>query len=179
MEPGAALTPPFPATPLLDLNLGMQICFDMRFPEASLSLRRQGAQILSYASAFSVTTGRAHWATLIRARAIETQSYVVGAALVGRHNPQPTTNTLSGNVGNGGVGRVREHVSWGESVIIDPWGRVLGQCKSFDDYSRVSEGNDSGESQDKEGYMESICVAEVDREVVDRVRREIPLGRRL
>ena len=179
MEPGTTLTPPFPATPLLDFNLGMQICFDVRFPEPSLSLRRQGAQILSYAAAFSVTTGRAHWATLLRARAIETQSYVVGAALVGRHNPQPPIQPLGGGAGNVGVDRAREIVTWGESMIIDPWGRVLGQCKSFDDYSREGLGNNSGEDQGEEKCMESICVAEVDREVVDRVRREIPLIRRL
>ena len=176
MDPGTALTPPFPATPLLGFNLGMQICFDIRFPESSLSLRRQGAHILSYAAAFSVTTGSAHWATLLRARAIETQSYVVGAAQVGRHHPQPTAKSLTGNAGSAGVGRVRENVSWGESMIIDPWGRILGRCKSFSDYSREDMGN---ESQSEDEYMESICVAEVDMELIDRVRREIPLRRRM
>lgn len=179
IEPGTALTPPFPATPLLDFNLGMQICFDIRFPESSLSLCRQGAQILSYAAAFSLTTGRAHWATLLRARAIETQSYVVGAALVGKHHPRPARNPPSGNAGGVDAGRVREIVTWGESMIIDPWGRVLGQCKSFDDYNREGMGNNGAEGQDEEEYMESICVAEVDREVIDRVRRELPLVRRM
>lgn len=55
-------------------KLGMMICFDLRFPEISLSLRRQGAQILVYPSAFTTPTGQAHWETLPRARAIESST---------------------------------------------------------------------------------------------------------
>ena len=77
----------------------------MRFPEISLSLRRQGAQIMTYPSAFTVHTGKAHWEILLRARAIETQSYVVAAAQAGKHNGK--------------------RVSYGHSMIVSPWGDVL------------------------------------------------------
>lgn len=56
----------------------------MRFPELSLALRRQGAQIIAFPSAFTVATGKAHWEILLRARAIETQSFVIAAAQVRR-----------------------------------------------------------------------------------------------
>ncbi|KAF8425258.1 carbon-nitrogen hydrolase [Tirmania nivea] len=161
-EPGNTLTPPFP-TPLNGLNLGLQICFDLRFPEPSLSLVRRGAHILSYPSAFTLATGRAgHWATLLRARAIETQSYVVGAALIGEHC----------------LGRA----SWGEAMIVGPWGEVLGRCESWDEVverGSVSEGRESGEGSGVGAGMERICIAEVERGVVERVRREVPLRRRL
>ncbi|KAL8703377.1 MAG: hypothetical protein Q9201_003433 [Fulgogasparrea decipioides] len=104
VEKGEEIIPPF-ATGLG--NVGMLICFDLRFPEPSLSLRRQGAQIITYPSAFTVPTGRAHWSTLLRARAIETQSYVVAAAQVGRHNEKRT--------------------SYGHSMIVSPWGDVVAE----------------------------------------------------
>ncbi len=61
-------------------------CYDVRFPEFSLSLARMGADIITYPSAFTVTTGLAHWESLLRARAIETQCCVVAAAQTGIHN---------------------------------------------------------------------------------------------
>lgn len=61
-------------------------CYDLRFPEVSTILRRQGADILTYPSAFAMSTGRSHWEVLLRARAIETQCYVVAAAQIGYHN---------------------------------------------------------------------------------------------
>jgi predicted amidohydrolase len=72
-----------------------------------LSLKRQGAQIITYPSAFTVPTGKAHWEILLRARAIETQSYVVAAAQVGQHNDFRRT--------------------YGHSMIISPWGDVLAE----------------------------------------------------
>ncbi|KAK2583065.1 hypothetical protein KPH14_009098 [Odynerus spinipes] len=89
-------------------NLALSICYDMRFAEQSLLLRNMGAQILTYPSAFTYQTGAAHWEVILRARAIETQCYVIAAAQVGAHNKKRT--------------------SWGHSVIIDPWGTVLAQC---------------------------------------------------
>lgn len=77
----------------------------LRFPEISLHLSRLGADILTYPSAFTVPTGQAHWEVLLRARAIETQSYVVAAAQVGRHN--------------------EKRVSYGHSMVVDPWGTVV------------------------------------------------------
>ena len=70
-----------------------------------------GAQILAYPSAFTVKTGAAHWEVLLRARAIETQCYVVGAALSGKHHDK------------------RE--SYGHAMIVDPWGSVIVQCSDL------------------------------------------------
>lgn len=73
-----------------------------------MKLVRDGAQVLLVPSAFTAKTGAAHWETLLRARAIESQSYVVAAAQTGRHNER------------------RE--SWGHSMIVDPWGQIVAQC---------------------------------------------------
>lgn len=68
------------------LSLTLQQCYDLRFPELSLCLRAQGADILTYPSAFTFATGASHWEPLLRARAIESQCYVVAAAQSGMHN---------------------------------------------------------------------------------------------
>lgn len=80
----------------------------IRFPEVSLSLRRQGAQIITYPSAFTLKTGAAHWEVLLRARAIETQSYVLAPAQTGSHS--------------------ETRQSYGHALIVDPWGAVVAQC---------------------------------------------------
>lgn len=67
-------------------NIGMQICYDIRFPETAIWLKKQRAQIITYPSAFSVSTGKAHWDILNRSRAIENQCFVVSAAQQGKHN---------------------------------------------------------------------------------------------
>jgi predicted amidohydrolase len=90
-------------------KVGSMICFDLRFMEISLALRKRGAQVLLYPSAFTVQTGIAHWSTLLRARAIETQSYVVAAAQCGMHNEAGTRR------------------SYGHSVIVDPWGNIVAE----------------------------------------------------
>lgn len=72
IEEGPEIHPPF-KTPVG--TVGLQICFDLRCPESALSLKRLGAQIITYPSAFTVLTGRAHWELLLRARVIETQAY--------------------------------------------------------------------------------------------------------
>jgi deaminated glutathione amidase len=79
--------------------------WQLRFPEISLALKRQNAQVITYPSAFTVPTGKAHWEVLLRARAIETQAYVIAAAQVGQHN-----------------GKRR---SYGHSMVVDPWGEVI------------------------------------------------------
>ncbi|KAK5137431.1 hypothetical protein LTR08_009010 [Meristemomyces frigidus] len=105
IEPGNAILPPFP-TPIG--TVGAMICFDLRFPEIALFLRRQKADILLYPSAFMPETGAAHWLPLLRARAIETQTYVIAAAQVGAHNAKRT--------------------SYGHSIVVDPWGVVLAEA---------------------------------------------------
>lgn len=66
-------------------KVGLLTCYDLRFAEPALALRARGAQVLTYPSAFTVRTGAAHWEVLLRARAIETQCWVVAAAQVGPH----------------------------------------------------------------------------------------------
>jgi predicted amidohydrolase len=82
-QPGQTITPSFD-TPLG--TIGLAICYDLRFPEVALTLRRQGAQILTYPSAFTLKTGAAHWELLLRSTAMMSQCYVVAAAQVGKHN---------------------------------------------------------------------------------------------
>jgi nitrilase len=92
-----------------DLTLGLTICYDLRFPELFLALRREGAEVIFVPSAFTVETGRDHWEVLLRARAIETQCYIIAAATSGTHTDA--------------AGKPRE--TYGHSLICDPWGRVL------------------------------------------------------
>lgn len=86
-------------------RLGMTVCYDLRFAELYLALRAAGAELISMPSAFTLTTGAAHWQSLIRARAIETQCYMLAAAQGGEH-PE---------------GRI----TYGHSSIVDCWGRML------------------------------------------------------
>lgn len=88
-------------------RLGLTVCYDLRFPELYSRLREAGAELISAPAAFTAVTGAAHWQVLTRARAIETQCYVLAAGQGGAHP--------------GG----RE--TFGHSAIIDPWGRVLAE----------------------------------------------------
>ncbi len=85
-------------------RVGLSICYDLRFPELYRALK---ADLLLVPSAFTYTTGQAHWEILLRARAIENQAYVVAAAQGGVHENQRRT--------------------WGQSLIADPWGGILAQ----------------------------------------------------
>lgn len=87
------------------LKIGLGICFDVRFSEMGLHYRLKGAEILTYPAAFTVPTGKAHWHTLLRARAIENQCYVIAAAQWGHHNDKMET--------------------YGHSLVVDPWGDVI------------------------------------------------------
>jgi predicted amidohydrolase len=93
-------------------TLGLTICYDIRFPHLHRDLAKAGAQILCVPAAFSPVTGKAHWETLLRARAIETGCYVLAPAQTGTH---PNT-----------TGRAR--ATWGHSMIIAPWGEVLADA---------------------------------------------------
>ncbi|XP_026792884.3 deaminated glutathione amidase [Pangasianodon hypophthalmus] len=107
--PGPSLVPPV-QTPVGKVGLG--ICYDLRFPEMSSALQRHGAEILTYPSAFTVATGTAHWEVLLRARAIETQCYVLAAAQVGAHHAKRS--------------------SYGHALAVDPWGVVMADCGGTD-----------------------------------------------
>ncbi len=88
--------------------LGLSICYDLRFPPLYAALARAGAQMLAIPAAFTVPTGQAHWHVLLRARAIETGSFVFAPAQGGLHADGRAT--------------------YGHSLIIDPWGQVLAAC---------------------------------------------------
>lgn len=102
IAPGDA-PPPVVDTPIG--KLALTICFDLRFPDLYLDLRRRGAEIVFIPSNFTAPTGAAHWEVLIRARAVEGQFFVVAPAQTGQHNPKYT--------------------SYGHSMLVDPWGKVL------------------------------------------------------
>ncbi|MEM7679546.1 MAG: carbon-nitrogen hydrolase family protein [Pseudomonadota bacterium] len=91
-------------------KLGLSICYDVRFAYLYRDLAKAGAQIFAVPSAFTVPTGRAHWETLLRARAIETGSFVVAPAQVGDHEGGRRT--------------------YGHSMIISPWGEILAKAES-------------------------------------------------
>ncbi|KAL2924388.1 Nitrilase-like protein 2 [Bienertia sinuspersici] len=119
-------------------RLGLTVCYDLRFPEMYECLRFQHqAQVLLVPSAFTKITGQAHWEILLRARAIENQCYVIAAAQAGKHNEK------------------RE--SYGDSLIIDPWGTVIGRLPD-----KLSTG---------------IAVADLDLSYIDSVRKKLPIDK--
>lgn len=112
-------------------TLGLTVCYDLRFPHLYRSLAHAGAGIISVPAAFTRTTGRAHWHVMLRSRAIETGAYIVAPCQYGDH------------------GRAK---TYGHSLIIDPWGKIL---------------EDGGEER---GYI----ISEVDTEEVNKARQMIP-----
>jgi deaminated glutathione amidase len=113
-------------------TLGLSICYDLRFPELYRRLARGGAEVLLVPSAFTLPTGAAHWEVLVRARAIENQCWVVAADQAGT-SPQGFAD-------------------WGDSMIVDPWGRVVARA----------------------GDGEAVVTAEIDLDSLARIRRELP-----
>jgi nitrilase len=114
-------------------KMGLAVCYDVRFPELFRLMQMQGAEVLSIPAAFTAPTGKAHWEVLMRARAIENLCYVIAPAQAGTH-------------ANG-----RE--TWGDSMIVDPWGVVL------DRVTQTSPG---------------VAVAEIDRTLQQDVRTRFP-----
>lgn len=112
--------------------IGMSICYDIRFPYLYRAYAEAGAEILTAPAAFTRQTGEAHWSVLQRARAIETGSFVISAAQGGRHEDGRET--------------------WGHSIVVDPWGRVLA------------------EGDDEPG----LVMAEIDLDAVAAARSRIP-----
>ena len=113
-------------------KLGLTVCYDLRFPELFRIMVDQGAEIIALPSAFTATTGKAHWECLVRARAIENLSYVIAANQGGYH--------LSGRS------------TFGDSMIVDPWGNVL---------NRLSRGA-------------GVVVANIDIDFLNHTRRTFP-----
>lgn len=118
--------------PVQEARLGMGICYDLRFPYLFRAMAEAGADILSAPACFTKQTGEAHWVVLQRARAIETGSFMISAAQGGTHEDGRET--------------------FGHSIIIDPWGRVLA------------------EAEDQPG----VILAEIDLAKVTDARSRIP-----
>ena len=91
------------------VRVGLAICYDVRFPELFLALRRAGAELILLPAAFTVPTGRDHWEVLIRARAIETQCWMAAPATWGRHLDA----------------KGEPRATFGHSLVCDPWGHVV------------------------------------------------------
>lgn len=83
-------------------------CYDIRFPEGGIWLKSNGAHILTYPSAFAMTTGKAHWEILNKCRAIENQCFVISPAQEGPHN--------------------EKRCSYGNAMVVSPWGEILARC---------------------------------------------------
>jgi len=98
-----------------EVELGLAVCYDLRFPEIFRILATRGARIIALPSAFTLPTTRDHWEVLVRARAIENQAYVIASNQVGPH-----------------PGGMR---SGGRSMIVDPWGVVLAQAPDGEGYA--------------------------------------------
>jgi nitrilase len=113
-------------------RLGLAVCYDLRFPELFRSMLDRGMELVAVPSAFTAITGRAHWECLVRARAIENLAFVIAAAQGGYH--------LNGRA------------TYGDSMIVDPWGTVLDRLPSG-----------SG-----------VVVAELDRSLLETTRRNFP-----
>ena len=113
--------------------LGLTVCYDMRFPQLYRALAKAGARIIAVPAAFTRPTGEAHWEVLLRARAIENGAFVLAPAQGGVHEDGRST--------------------WGHSLAVDPWGRILAQAH----------GDEPG-----------VLFADLDLDEVDRTRRAIP-----
>ncbi len=110
---------------------GMTICYDLRFPGLYRALAKGGAGYIGVPSAFTYSTGKAHWSTLVRARAIENGCFIIAPAQCGHHGPNRRT--------------------WGESMIVDPWGNVLARA----------------------GRDAQVISAIVDPRLIDKARRAV------
>jgi predicted amidohydrolase len=97
------------------VELGLSVCYDLRFPELYRILAVRGARVLVVPAAFTLATTREHWEVLLRARAIEDQAFVVAANQVGEHAPG--------------------YRSGGRSMIVDPWGVVLAQAPDAETFA--------------------------------------------
>jgi predicted amidohydrolase len=114
-------------------SLGLTICYDMRFPHLYRALGKAGAKMIAAPSAFTRPTGEAHWEVLLRARAIETGAFILAPAQGGTHEDGRET--------------------WGHSMAIDPWGRILAEAP------------DDGPG---------VVIADLDLDEVDKTRQAIP-----
>lgn len=114
-------------------RLGLSVCYDLRFPELFRRMATEGVDIIAIPSAFTAITGKAHWEVLLRARAIENMAYVIASAQGGYH--------------------VNGRETFGHSMVIDPWGRILDCLPSGS------------------GYV----IAKMDKQQLSNTRRNFPV----
>jgi predicted amidohydrolase len=107
-------------------TLGLSICYDLRFPELYRALVDKGADVMLVPAAFTAQTGKDHWHVLLRARAIESQSWVIAAAQWGKHP--------------------KGRASYGHALIVDPWGVVVADCSDRVDVAVASIDRDAIDS---------------------------------
>lgn len=115
-------------------RIGLSICYDLRFPLLYQNLVARGAELLTVPAAFTKVTGEAHWHILLRARAIESQCYVLAANQGGQHS--------------------KKRATYGHSMIIDPWGRILAEI-----------------TEDGPG----VAVADIDLTILRDIRTKMPV----
>jgi predicted amidohydrolase len=96
-------------------GLGLTICYDLRFPELYRALAARGARIVAVPAAFTLETGKDHWHVLLRARAIENQTFLFAPAQFGHHGGQ--------------------RASYGHAMVVDPWGVVLAECGNHEGFA--------------------------------------------
>jgi len=118
-------------------KIGIAICYDIRFPELARAMVSKGAQLIIYPAAFNMTTGPAHWELLFRSRAVDNQVFTVGCA--------PARDYSLG------------YISYGNSIVVDPWGDVIGRL------------------DDSEGYL----LGEIDLDEVTLIREQLPVIKQL
>lgn len=114
-------------------TFGVAICYDIRFPELSRLMAVMGAELIVIPAAFNMTTGPAHWEMLFRARAVDNQVFVVGAAPARNENAS--------------------YVSYGNSAVVDPWGKIIARADE----------------------KETIIYADIDLQIIAKIRQELPL----
>ena len=116
------------------VTIGCSICYDLRFPDLFQALAEKGAQVIALPAAFTLQTGKDHWEVLLRARAIETETYVCASAQTG-----------SFTVGN------EQRQTYGHSLVVDPWGHVV--AKASDGVGIVSARIDMGQVRRVRGLI--------------------------
>ena len=114
-------------------KIGVAVCYDVRFPELARLMVDQGAKVLVYPASFNMTTGPAHWELLFRMRAIDNQVFTVGCAPARDYS--------------------RSYISYGNSIVVDPWGDIIGRL------------------DENEGYL----IGDIDLDEVTQVREQLPL----
>ena len=114
-------------------KIGVAVCYDIRFPELARLMIDQGARIIIYPASFNMTTGPAHWELLFRTRAIDNQVFTVGCAPARDYG--------------------KSYISYGNSIVVDPWGDIVGRL------------------DDAEGYL----LGDIDLDEVERIRDQLPL----